>query len=62
MQNEKNSERDYTSLGMLLGIAVGAGIGVIAFALTGQALYLSITGVGLVIGLILGRGLDNARA
>ncbi len=51
-----------TALGMLMGIAVGGGLGVILFAITSQALWLALGGVGVGIGLSLGAGLDRARS
>lgn len=49
-------KRDYTKieLGMMVGMVVGAAIAVTMFALTGQAWWLAITGVGLAFGLGLG--------
>lgn len=51
----------YTQLGMLFGIFIGAGIGVVLFSTTNDPLWLGAVGVGLVIGLILGAGLDRRK-
>ena len=52
---------NYTQLGMLFGIIIGGGIGVLLFVFTNNALYFTVTGVGLVIGLILGAGFDRQK-
>jgi hypothetical protein len=56
------NERDYTytGLGMLLGIFVGGGLAAVMFAITGQAFYFSVVGIGLTLGLRLGAALDAA--
>lgn len=51
----------YAQLGMLFGIFVGGGLGVVLFAVTGEALYIAIAGAGAAIGLVLGAGIDNYR-
>ena len=51
----------YTQLGMLFGIIIGGGVGVLLFVFTNNPLYISVTGVGLVIGLILGAGYDRQK-
>jgi uncharacterized membrane protein YgaE (UPF0421/DUF939 family) len=51
----------YTQLGMLFGIFIGAGVGVILFSTTNNPVWLGAVGVGLVIGLILGTGLDRRK-
>lgn len=48
-----------TQLGMLFGMIVGAGIGTLLFVFTGNPLYFSVVGVGLVLGLIIGAGKDR---
>lgn len=55
----ENKKPTYTQLGMLFGIILGAGIGVLLFVLTGNPLYFTVVGVGLVIGLIIGAGKDR---
>jgi hypothetical protein len=55
-----------TQRGMLLGIVAGAAIGVVLFALTTNALWLTLPGVGVALGLGLGatvdhRGSDDAK-
>ncbi len=57
------NKRTYTNseLGMLFGIFIGGSISVILFAITGNALYFTAVGVGLVFGLLLGAGLDSRR-
>lgn len=57
---EKN-KYTYTQLGMLFGIIIGAGIGVLLFVFTQNALYFSTVGLGLVIGLIIGAGKDRQK-
>jgi hypothetical protein len=52
----------FAQLGMLFGIVVGGGIAVVLFAITGNAVYFSIAGVGPAIGLILGAGYDRYEA
>lgn len=49
----------YTQLGMLFGIFIGSGIGVLLFVLTQNALYFTVVGIGLVLGLIIGAGMDR---
>jgi len=51
----------YTAWGMLFGTFVGGGIGTLLLAMTGQALYLIVTGLGTALGLIFGAGLDRAK-
>ena len=51
----------YTELGMLFGIFIGGGAGTVLFASTGNVLYLTIGGVGVATGLVLGAGLDRTR-
>ncbi len=50
----------YTQLGMLVGTVIGGGIGVVLFAITGNAVYIAITGAGTAIGIILGAGVDKS--
>jgi hypothetical protein len=56
MEQKKYS---YTQLGMLFGIIIGGGIGVLLFVFTNNPLYFTITGVGLVVGLLIGAGKDR---
>ncbi len=49
----------YAQLGMLFGVVIGGGIAVILFAITANAVYFTIAGAGLAIGLILGAGYDQ---
>jgi len=51
----------YTELGMLLGIFLGGGLGTIMFAMTSEAIYFGLVGVGLALGLGLGASFDRAR-
>jgi hypothetical protein len=57
MENKKY----YTELGMLAGIVIGAGIGIVLFASTGNILYIVLAGVGCGIGLSLGAGVDQLQ-
>ena len=50
---------NYTQLGMLFGIIIGGAIGVLLFVFTLDPLYFTITGLGLVIGLLIGAGKDR---
>jgi hypothetical protein len=52
--------RNYTNaeLGLLAGILVGTLIGIYLFTLNGHILYISLCGLGAVIGLGIGTGLD----
>ena len=57
----KTREYSLAQLGMLAGIVWGAGIGVLLFVLTGQVLFITITGLGLALGLGIGAGMDRSR-
>lgn len=61
MQTESKRTTSNAALGMLFGTAIGGGIGVVLFALTQQALFIAVAGVGTAIGLVLGAGFDRAR-
>ena len=53
-------KRNYTNaeLGLLAGILLGALIGTYLFSQNGHILYISFCGLGAVIGLSIGTGLD----
>jgi hypothetical protein len=55
------NKREYTKteLGMTYGLLVGGAVAVIAFALTGDAWWLTFTGAGLALGLGIGTSLDQ---
>ena len=50
---------NYTQIGMLFGIFIGGAIGVLLFVFTENPLYFTITGIGLVLGLLIGAGKDR---
>lgn len=51
----------YTEIGMLFGMFIGSGIGVTAFAITDNALFFTVTGFGIILGLGIGSLLDRRR-
>ena len=51
----------YIELGMLFGIFIGSGIGVTAFANTNNALFFTVPGFGIILGLGVGSLLDKQR-
>ena len=55
----QKNKYNYTQLGMLFGIIIGGGIGVLLFVFTMNPLFFTITGIGLVIGLLIGAGKDR---
>jgi hypothetical protein len=55
----KNKKYTQTQLGMLFGIFIGGAIGVLLFLFTGNALYFTVIGIGLALGLIIGAGMDR---
>jgi CDP-diglyceride synthetase len=57
----KKRKPTYTQLGMLFGIFIGGGIGVLLFVFTQNPLYFTVTGIGLVLGLIIGAGMDRKK-
>ena len=57
----EKSKPTYTQLGMLFGIFIGGGIGVLLFVFTQNPLYFTVTGIGLVLGLIIGAGVDRNK-
>lgn len=54
-------KRKYTfaQLGMLFGIFIGGGVGVWLFIFTENPIFFSVTGLGLVIGLLIGTAKDR---
>lgn len=48
-----------TQLGMLLGIVLGAAVGVVGFAITVDALWLTLPGVGVALGLGVGATVER---
>ena len=59
--SKADARNSYAALGLLLGTAVGGGIGVVLLATTGQAVFIAIAGVGTAVGLVLGAGVDRAK-
>ena len=57
------NKRQYTptELGMLFGMIIGGAIGVILFAITNDARWFAITGLGLSLGLGIGAMLDSRK-
>jgi hypothetical protein len=51
----------YTELGMLFGMFIGSGIGITAFVITNNALFFTVTGFGIIIGLRVGSLLDRRK-
>lgn len=51
-----------TQLGMLLGIIAGAAVGVLVFAVTINALRLTLPGVGAALGLGVGAAVEKHKA
>lgn len=49
----------YTQIGMLFGIFIGGSIGVLLFIFTGEPIAFTITGLGLVVGLLIGASKDR---
>ena len=49
----------YAQLGMLFGIFIGGGVGVWLFIFTENPIFFSVTGLGLVIGLLIGTAKDR---
>jgi hypothetical protein len=48
----------YAALLMLAGIILGAGVGTVLFASTGQIMFFTLSGAGAALGSIIGSGLD----
>ena len=57
----EKSKPTYTQLGMMFGIIIGGGIGVLLFVFTQNALYFTVIGIGLVLGLIIGAGMERNK-
>jgi hypothetical protein len=57
----EKKQPSYSQLGMLFGIAIGGGIGVLLFVFSNDALFFSVTGIGLVVGMIIGAGMDRRK-
>jgi hypothetical protein len=57
----KNRNFTNAELGLLAGILLGALIGIYLFTLNGHILYVTLSGLGAVIGLGIGTGLDINR-
>jgi len=51
----------YTELGMLFGMFIGSGIGITACTITNNALFHTVTGLGIILGLGIGSSLDKRR-
>ena len=51
----------YTELGMLFGMFIGSGIGITAFAITNNALFHTVMGFGIILGLGTGSLLDKRK-
>lgn len=49
----------YAQLGMLFGIFIGGGVGVWLFIFTENPIFFTVTGLGLVIGLLIGTAKDR---
>ena len=61
--NEKtqSARPSYAALGMLAGVSLGGAFGTLLLALTGEAIYVAIAGVGAGIGLSLGAAFDQQK-
>lgn len=51
----------YEELGMLFGISIGSVIGITAYSITGDALFFTLTGIGIIFGLGIGTVLDKRQ-
>ena len=51
----------FAALGMLAGVGLGGALGTLLLALTGEAIYVAIAGVGAGIGLSLGAAVDQQK-
>ena len=57
--NEKKV--NYAGLGLIMGSAIGFGLGMIIYMSTGEPLYLLIGTMGTAVGLIMGAGIDHSQ-
>jgi hypothetical protein len=48
----------YAEIGMLTGIAAGGALSIIGFSISNNPLFFIFTGIGLTVGLLLGRVMD----
>ncbi|HZW04593.1 MAG TPA: hypothetical protein VFF68_11745 [Anaerolineaceae bacterium] len=55
------SKWSFAALGMLVGVSLGGALGTILLAITGEAIYVAIAGVGAGIGLSLGAAVDQHK-
>lgn len=53
------NERNMTGWGLILGTAVGGGIGILLMIFTGQAFFIAVAGIGAIIGLLFGAGIGK---
>jgi len=51
----------YAEIGMLFGISIGSVIGITAYSITGDALFFTLTGIGIIFGLGIGVVLDKRQ-
>ncbi len=51
-----------TAVGMMMGLWIGAGIGILGFAFTGNPLWIALVGVGVAIGLGIGAASERRGA
>jgi hypothetical protein len=55
-------QNSYAGWGMVMGTAIGAGLGGIVLALTGEPWWIIVAGAGTGIGLALGSSIDRFHA
>jgi hypothetical protein len=48
----------YTGAGLAIGTGIGGAIGIIIFSITGNSVFIAISGIGTALGLIFGAALD----
>ncbi|HHW31566.1 MAG TPA: hypothetical protein GXX20_07840 [Clostridiaceae bacterium] len=58
----KRKKNFYLGMGLLLGTAFGAALMIILFAATGNGIWISYTGVGTIVGLIIGIAMEASAA
>jgi len=58
----KRKKNFYIGMGLLLGTAFGLALMVILFAATGNGIFISYTGVGTIVGLIIGIAMEVSAA